>query len=959
MKRKVFLINLLILGVLFGFSQKARGDTIPTVFNVAVTQTGATAPLVREGSFDVEIIFTVDATNNLDLSVVPTVTFTPQVGGPFNITPLDPTNPLNFGPHPTPPADPAHNYYIFRGTGHALSTMGTGWANMTISGAQSDSGTMTSHTKTNAFYIDYTAPAVTPNCPAGITVAPPVTGVGTVVITVAFAENYLLDYSVLPTVAVSDASGAPVVVANPSYGGNTWTGTATIAGTVASGNATIVVTGATDLAGNVMLTCDQKTFLVDNTPPESSAQPLPACSNGVPILIFYQAQDVGSDSSGVASVQLWYRLNGGAWVNSGIASSGVVFAFSPALDGNYEFATVATDNVGNQEATPTITTTADASTILDQSAPTVASVTTIPDPAGEGNVTITITFADDGCGLDYDTIPTVSISPAVTVTRLTYENNTWTGQASIISTTTEGQATITIGGATDCCGNVMASNNNYSFCIDRTAPRIANTTDVQINPQNRGAGECSNIGEVTFTITFTENGCAGLDPDVDLDVFFNPAGTDEEIPVEGSYSSGNTWGGTAIVTEDMANGDATVIIRGATDRAGNAMAPYNQASFCIDTTAPSSQAEALNACFKGNPLRIYYQVNDLTSAIDFVELWYRQAGSLDWMFSGKSDATPLTGYFDLVVGSFPDGTYEFHTIAVDEVGNREAPPATADATTTLDRSRPTVASVTTTPDPAGEGNVTITITFNDEGCGLDYDTIPQVSYQIGVGPSVTVTQLTYEDNTWTGQALITGTAPTTEGQAVITIAGATDCCGNVMANNSAYGFCIDRTAPTIANTTDVQINPQNRGVGECSNIGEVTFTITFTENGCAGLDPDVDLDVLFNPAGTDEEIPVEGSYGSGNTWAGTAIVTEDMANGDATVIIRGATDRAGNAMAPYNQASFCIDTTAPQSWVEALSTHSNQSSITVKYQDNDPGVGNSGVNTVQLWYRLNGGTWIK
>ncbi|MBU1698479.1 MAG: hypothetical protein KKD21_15800, partial [Proteobacteria bacterium] len=679
---------------------------------------------------------------------------------------------------------------------------------------------------------------------------------------------------------------------------------------------------------------------------------------------------MGANNSGIVLVELRYREAGGLdWIPTGESdvfapsSSSVsgTFNFNVASlpDGTYEFATIATDDAGNQEDPPA---TADATTILDHSAPTVTSVTTTPDPAGEGNVTITITFADDGCGIENDTAPTVTYTigaTTVTVVQTSYTGNTWIGQAPVVGDPTDCQATINISGAADCCGNVMSANSDYGFSIDTVAPVIST---VQIRPQGGAVGDCSAVGEVTFIVTLAE--VCGLDYSAlaPVVVQFTPAGSTTPVPVTQYSYSNNVWTGKAMVDATMGNGNATVDITGATDLAGNVAQANNSYSFCIDTTAPQSWTEDLPSCSTGNQILVDYESNDpdapgagSPSGVEEVQLWYRLAGDVNWIYSGLSAAAPPTGgTFTFNVTSLPDRTYEFATQTTDNVGNQEALPAVADATTILDRSRPTVASVAIDAEQAGEGYVTIAITFNDVGCGIEYDSVPTVTYQVGLNPAVTVTQISYANNTWTGQAFISGSDP--EGPATITVEGAADCCGNVMIDNDDYGFCIDRTAPVV-NT--VQINPQNRGVGECSNIGEVTFTITFTENGCAGLDPDVPLEVLFNPAGTDEEIPVDGSYSSGNTWGGTAIVTEDMANGDATVIIRGATDRAGNAMAPYNQASFCIDTTPPQSWVEALSTHSNQSSITVKYQDNDPGVGNSGVNTVQLWYRLNGGTWIK
>ena len=99
----------------------------------------------------------------------------------------------------------------------------------------------------------------------------------------------------------------------------------------------------------------------------------PQYDNEAPIVVTYtNATDTGG--SGLQSVGLWYKKEiNGTWADSGLpaqtGSSGS-FNFTPTEgDGTYYFASVATDNVGNEEAPPTGP--GDDETLYDTIAPSV------------------------------------------------------------------------------------------------------------------------------------------------------------------------------------------------------------------------------------------------------------------------------------------------------------------------------------------------------------------------------------------------------------------------------------------------------------------------------------------------------------------------------------------------------------------------------------------------------------
>jgi hypothetical protein len=107
------------------------------------------------------------------------------------------------------------------------------------------------------------------------------------------------------------------------------------------------------------------TYTHDTDSPTSAASS-PQYEDGNPIVVTYtNAIDPGG--SGLQWVQLWYKEEvSGTWANSGLpAQTGPSgsFNFIPTGDGTYYFASVATDNVGNGEDTPTDT--GDDETIYD------------------------------------------------------------------------------------------------------------------------------------------------------------------------------------------------------------------------------------------------------------------------------------------------------------------------------------------------------------------------------------------------------------------------------------------------------------------------------------------------------------------------------------------------------------------------------------------------------------------
>jgi hypothetical protein len=103
-----------------------------------------------------------------------------------------------------------------------------------------------------------------------------------------------------------------------------------------------------DLAGNVGASADY-TIRIDTTPPASSLQPLPKYSNTTTLHLNFSASDNGS---GLAKLELWYRVNGGAYQQFPGNLTTSPLTFEAASDGLYEFYLRGLDNAGNYRPVP-------------------------------------------------------------------------------------------------------------------------------------------------------------------------------------------------------------------------------------------------------------------------------------------------------------------------------------------------------------------------------------------------------------------------------------------------------------------------------------------------------------------------------------------------------------------------------------------------------------------------------
>ncbi|MBN1318751.1 MAG: Ig-like domain repeat protein, partial [Anaerolineales bacterium] len=130
----------------------------------------------------------------------------------------------------------------------------------------------------------------------------------------------------------------------------------------------------------------------DSTNPTSTASS-PTYEKGTNIAVEWTGEDA---TSGLDQTCLWYKPPEGSWTNTGICQTGLsgTFTFNPDdNDGNYCFQTVASDNAGNSEATPSGV--GDDCTLYDTTIPTA----TIDAPIDQ-EIINTLSFTVDWSAID-------------------------------------------------------------------------------------------------------------------------------------------------------------------------------------------------------------------------------------------------------------------------------------------------------------------------------------------------------------------------------------------------------------------------------------------------------------------------------------------------------------------------------------------------------------------------------
>jgi hypothetical protein len=135
----------------------------------------------------------------------------------------------------------------------------------------------------------------------------------------------------------------------------------------------------------------------------------------------------------------------------------------------------------------------------------------------------------------------------------------------------------------------------------------------------------------------------------------------------------------------LAEGSHAFEVR-ATDAAANTDLTPASRSFTVDTGVPASQASS-PATASAAPIAVAYTASDAGSGLASVELWVDPPGAGGYS-KAATDGSPAGSDSFAYSAAAGDGTYSFYTRALDQAGNYEAAPASADSITALDTSPP-------------------------------------------------------------------------------------------------------------------------------------------------------------------------------------------------------------------------------------------------------------------------------
>ncbi|MFC1572943.1 hypothetical protein ACFL6M_05015 [Candidatus Eisenbacteria bacterium] len=509
----------------------------------------------------------------------------------------------------------------------------------------------------------------------------------------------------------------------------------------------------------------------DDSVPISSVDTLPPSQNTLTFDVLYTASDA---SSGVASVELLFQVDGGGYSSYGTFTSSPI-SFTASGDGFYEFYTVATDSVGNVEAAPAA---ADASTEVDTAAPNAPTLTTEPAyTPGTGN---TVSWSDESASGATEYLAAVATDAGFTAN---VDSSDWiAGTNHTFSDLTDAQIYYYRVKARDAALNESGWSNVESSTQDDTAPlssvdalppyrdvltfnvpytasdAISGVASVELFFQVDGVGYSSYGSFTSSPISFTASGDGTYDfytvaTDDVGNVETAPATADASTEVDTSTPAAPALNAEPVYTAGTSN----TISWGAVTKRDSPVSYFTERSTDSGFTTGvvnSGWIAVTSHEFTGlSDGQIYYyrvkardaalnesgwsnvesSTQDDTAPLSSVDAL--QANQDTRTFSvpyTASDATSGVALVELLFqvdgggyssyGTFTsspisftaggDGFYEFYTVATDSVGNVETAPATADASTTVDEGAPD--APTLTAEPAHTAGTSNTVSWSDE-----------------------------------------------------------------------------------------------------------------------------------------------------------------------------------------------------------------------------------------------------
>ncbi|MBN1593179.1 MAG: choice-of-anchor D domain-containing protein [Candidatus Coatesbacteria bacterium] len=455
---------------------------------------------------------------------------------------------------------------------------------------------------------------------------------------------------------------------------------------------------AQDVAGNresLPETPDGGSLVFDQASPSSSVSYGSTYAPKFPVSLPFTAEDL---TSGVASVALFVSINGSAFADTGLRTSGTEgqFEYTPDViaDGIYSFYSIATDKAGNVETAPSKP---DATVTFDLDAP-VSKADVSADYAIGYPIQVTYSASDSASGLDRIRLWVSFDGATFEYSGLSSQNSTGTFSYTPTAQADGIYSFYTI--ASDHAGNVETAPSEADdfLIVDAKKPTsscsieasIANAFPIAIDYSSSDSGSGVDYVRIYYRVDYGLWLLADTLPEAEGSYDFTPE------PVRDGFFEFRSK------AYDRASNAETV---GAADD-----------SITVDTTPPVSSANSAPSV-DSLPLYVSFSSRDNGTGVADTRLWYKH-GQGSWNDSGLN-RTGTAGQFEF---DCPDGqgTYSFYTVCTDIAGNIEAAPSSPDTTTEYHVSSPDISSDVTSlefgqVDVGESGSKKVTITNIGDG----------------------------------------------------------------------------------------------------------------------------------------------------------------------------------------------------------------------------------------------------
>ena len=393
---------------------------------------------------------------------------------------------------------------------------------------------------------------------------------------------------------------------------------------------------------------------------------------GLPVGMPVQAREATPDASGVFSVDANPTLAQGTYT---------VQAYQDDAAGNQGKSAPHTFTIDSEAPTVTLVHPAGGS-VTNDTTPTLDGVAGTA-PGDDANVTVEIYDGSDASG-----------TPAQT---LEAPRDPSSGEWSVTpgSALVEGEHTI------------RAAQSDAADNVDRSEPHTVtvDTTPPTVVLDQPAAGSATN--DATPTIDGTAGTAAGDSLTVQVRVFAGdrPTNTPVRTHIAVRQASAAAWS----VDASPALADGTYTADASQADAADNVRRSSAHTFVVDTSAPRSEAARATLTAAGS-IDVTYDARDVGPAgLHKVELYARDPRGGAFGLAASRTAPAATGTFTFAAAAGA-GTYAFYTVATDRAGNREAAPATPDASATT-QSAPPPSPPPPSPPGAEPSEPALAVTF--------------------------------------------------------------------------------------------------------------------------------------------------------------------------------------------------------------------------------------------------------